>query len=353
MKTRYNEPAQAMSKSSERMNSIGCTLNARIGHFFVFLTLLVGSWNPVFSQVTIESRVDRSKILIGDVITYSVIITHAADVKLERPSPGKNLGQFEIRDYKVQEPTRVGEQIVSRTDYQISTFDVGDYEIPSLQVYYRTKQDTTLHELKTEVLKIHVASLNPNEKGDIRDIKPPLTPPRQWGRIIAAVSAVVALLALAGLAYWYWRRRRLGKSILPTREKPPRPPHETALEALAALNESDLLATGQIKAFYTQLSEILRQYVGGRYFIDAMEMTTRQLTDRMTAERIDPDHIQHLQGVLDVSDLVKFAKFIPPETLQQRAVPEAIAFVDKTKLVLSEPTEPAAVEVPAVAEKEA
>lgn len=328
-------------------------MNARIGHCFVFLALLVGLQNPIFSQVTIESKVDRSKILIGDVITYSVIITHAADVKLERPSPGKNLGQFEIRDYKVQEPTQVGDQIVSRTDYQISTFDIGDYEIPSLQVYYRVKQDTILHELKTEVIKVHVASLNPNEKGDIRDIKPPMTPARPWGRIIAAIAGAVALLALAGLGYWYWRRRRLGQSIIPTREKPPRPPHETALEALAALNDSDLLASGHIKAFYTHLSEILRQYVEGRYFIDAMEMTTRQLTDRMASERIDQDHIQHLQGLLDVSDLVKFAKFTPPETLQQRAVADAIAFVDKTKLVLAEPAEPAAVEAPAIAEKEA
>jgi hypothetical protein len=317
------------------------------------LALLAGWQYPALSQVTVESKVDRSKILIGDVITYSVIITHAADVKLERPSPGKNLGQFEIRDYKVQEPTKVGDQIVSRTDYQISTFDIGDYDIPSLQVFYRTKQDTTLHELKTEVIKIHVTSLNPNEKGDIRDIKPPMTPPRPWARIIAAIAGVVALLALTGLGYWYWRRRRLGQSIIPTREKTPRPPHEIALEALATLHVSDLLATGQIKTFYIQLSEILRQYVEGRYFIDAMEMTTRQLTDRMASERIDQDHIQHLQGLLDVSDLVKFAKFIPPETLQQRAVADAIAFVDKTKLVLTEPTEPAAVQAPVAAEKEA
>jgi len=340
-------------KSVARMNSIGKPLKVRIGHSIALVTLLLGLACASVAQVAIESKVDRSKILIGDVITYSVIITHAPDVKLERPSPGKNLGQFEIREYKVQEPTRVGDQIVSRTDYQISTFDVGDYEIPSLQVYYRTPQDTTLHELKTEVIKIRVTSLNPNEKGDIRDIKPPMTPPRPWGRIIAAMAAAIALLALAGLAYWYWRRRRSGQSLLPMRGKPPRPAHEVALEALQALAAGDWLATGQIKAYYTQVSEILRQYVEGRYYIDALEMTTRQLTEKMTAERIDSDHVQHLQAILDLSDLVKFAKFVPPESLQQRAVPDAIAFVDKTKLILSEPVESAAVTTPAEPEQEA
>ncbi|NLP10532.1 protein BatD [bacterium] len=294
-------------------------------------------------QVSIESKVDRAKINIGDVITYSVIITHDADVHLEQPSPGKNLGQFEIRGYQVVPPRPVGRQIVSRTDYQISTFDVGEFDIPSLRVYYRTGQDTTLHHLRTEVITITVASLNPNEKGDIRDIKPPMTPPRDLKRIVLAVCAVVILLSLFGLGWWYYRRRKQGQPLLPVREKPRRPAHEIALEALAELEASDWLAVERIKDYYVAVSEIIRRYVSDRYFIDAMEMTTSQLMSRLQEHHLDQEPQTLLQSLLELSDLVKFAKYIPAPEVQQQTVPQARAFVHATKLVLEEP-EPAAAE---------
>jgi hypothetical protein len=326
---------------------------------YIFLAVVFAATTAFCQgQVSIESRVDRAKIYIGDVVKYTVVLTHDADVKLERPSPGKNLGQFEIREYSVQEPKKVGNQVVSQTDYFISTFDVGDFEIPSLLIFYRLAQDTTLRQLRTEVIKIQVVSLNPNEKGDIRDIKPPMTPPRDVVRIILMVCVALIVLALCGLGYWYYQRRKRGESILPVREKPKRPAHELALEALADLAQSDLLATGQVKIFYIRVSEILRQYVEGRYFIDAMEMTTLQLVSRMKTDQVPQEHISALQAILQLSDLVKFAKFVPPEELQRQAVPQAIAFVDRTKLILVEATvTPSADEppapVPAAAEKEA
>ncbi len=329
------------------------------GKFYIFLLVVLAAATAFCQgQVSIESKVDRARIYIGDVIKYTVILTHDADVKLERPSPGKNLGQFEIREYSVQEPKKIGNQIVTQTDYFISTFDVGDYEIPSLQYFYRLAQDTTLRQLRTEVIKIQVVSLNPNEKGDIRDIKPPMTPPRDIARMIVMICSALILLALCGLGFWYWQRRKRGESILPVREKPKRPAHELALEALAELAQSDLLTTGQVKTYYSRVSEILRQYVEGRYFIDALEMTTMQLMTRMQADLIPQEHISALQGILQLSDLVKFAKFIPAEEMQRQAVPQAIAFVDRTKLVLVEPTavppsEETSAPIPAAAEKEA
>jgi hypothetical protein len=307
-------------------------------------------------RVSVESRVDRAKINIGDVIKYTVIITHDPDVKLERPSPGKNLGQFEIREYQVAEPKKVQNQLLVQTDYLISTFDVGEFEIPPLQVFFRTAQDTLLHQLNTETIKITVASLNPNEKGDIRDIKEPMTPPRDWARIIVAISAAVIVLALLGLGWWYYQRRKAGAPLLALREKPLRPAHELALEALAALQQSDLLATGQIKGYFIQLSEILRKYVEARYFIDAMEMTTGQVIAKMQTDHLAGESITSLQELLQLSDLVKFAKHLPAPEVQQGAVPQAVAFVESTQLVLSElmtPSPESQVTAPLLSEKEA
>ncbi len=291
------------------------------------------------SGISIESKVDRSSIHIGDVIRYSVIITHNPGVQLQTPSLAANLGMFEIRDYKVQEPRKESGKIIEQTDYLVSTFDTGEFEIPSLQIGYTAGGDTTRKFLKTEPIKIMVQSLNPDQAGDIRDIKMPLVPPREYKNLVLLITGIVFVLAIAFLVFYYLKRRKEGKSFLPKRQKPPRPAHELALEALEKLVAGDLLGTGKVKEYYIELSEIIRQYVEGRYFLDALEMTTTQLLDKMNQEQINADAIQMMREFLDACDLVKFAKYIPTNEETQIVTRLAFDFVQQTKLVISEPVE--------------
>jgi len=298
--------------------------------------------------VTVESKVDRSKIFIGDVVRYSLVITRDADVQVTLPPPAANLGQFEIRDYKVQEPRKEGKKIIVEADYFISTFDIGDYEIPPLEISYRAGADTTLRQLKTEPIKIAVQSLNPSETGDIKDIKPPLTPPFDYKRLILIVAgAAVVLAALIGL-FWHVRRRRSGRSLLPKRQAPARPAHEVALEALQVLIASDWLKAGRIKEYHSELADILRRYIQDRYFIEAMEMTSDELIGDMEVQNLDAAAIERLRGILQPCDLVKFAKFVPPEEQINRITAEAFGFVEQTKLVLIEPPPPENTDLPVV-----
>jgi hypothetical protein len=289
------------------------------------------------SNIAVDSKVDRSTIHIGDVIRYSVIITHEPGVQLKTPSLAVNLGMFEIRDYKVLEPKEENGRIISQTDYLISTFDTGEYEIPSLQIGYTVGSDTTRRFLKTEPIKIMVASLNPDQAGDIRDIKAPLVPEREYKRLILLIGGIILVLALIGFIFYYLKRRKEGKSLLPRRQKPPRPAHEVALEALEKLIASDLLSSGKIKEYYIRLSEIIRQYVEERYFIDALEMTTTQLIDKMHREQIHADYITMMREFLDACDLVKFAKYMPANEENSIITQLAFDFVNQTKLVVVEP----------------
>ena len=303
-------------------------------------------------KISVESRVDRSKILIGDVIRYTIIITHDPDVHLQTPSLAANLGSFEIRDYKVLEPEKTDDQIVEKTEYLISTFDVGEFEIPPLSIGYTVGDDTTVQVIKTEPIAITVQSLNPDEAGDIRDIKFPLLPPRDYRRLILyGALGFLLLLFIAGLIY-YLKRRREGKSLLPTRAQPPRPAHEVALEALAKLAQSDLLAAGQVKQYFSELSDILRQYIEQRFFIYAMEMTTSQLLDTMQKENIEAEYTNILQQILEVCDLVKFAKYIPEEEESSKTTELAFDFVNKTKLVVLEEPQTVAEDEQKVVEEE-
>lgn len=298
---------------------------------FSFILFIANAFSQ--GSIAVNSTVDRDRILIGDVITYSLIVERDADVEVVMPSLAQNLGMFEIRDYKVLDPKKVDGKTVEQTDYSISTFDTGEYVIPELEINYRVEGDSAWQVIKTEPIDIFVESLNPDEAGDIRDIKPPMTPPRDYTMIIWMVVFAVLILAAILFAIYYIKRVREGKSIIPKRSTPPRPAHEIAFEELNALKQANLIKHGQIKEYYTAVSDILRRYIQNRYFILAMEKTTTELLTDMNEQGLDGNQNNMVRDVLTRSDFVKFAKFIPPAEQHDETWQIAFDYVENTKLV--------------------
>ncbi len=298
------------------------------------LLLLTLAFSLVWAQgsIEVESKIDRSEMLIGDVIEYSILAKHDPDIEVKELPMAANLGQFEIRDYTVHDPVKSDGKILERIDYQISTFDTGEYTIPPVAIKYTVAQDSVVKSIKTEPLTITVNSLNPDEAGDIRDIKPPLAPAPNYKNLILLIVGIVLVLLLTVGIYIVLRRRKQGKPLFPQRTEPPRPPHEVALEALHRLRQSDLLATGQVKTFFSELSEILRVYIEDRYFIDAMEMTTREMLAALREQTADTESIEMLREVAETADLVKFAKFMPTENTHNRSLNLGFEFIERTRL---------------------
>ncbi|MBN1893463.1 hypothetical protein JW906_03165 [bacterium] len=288
--------------------------------------------------VSIDTRVNPSRITIGDLVTYTVTVTHDPDVEIAMPGLGANLGGFEIRDYKAHEPVKTGGKIVTSTDYILSTFFTGEFIIPPMAVAYRFPGDTAVHVLSTEKMKIMVESLKPSEAGDIRDIKPPVEMPRNWWYTLRWPLAGTAVLALLLLVWWGYRRRKAGKGLLPVRETPARPPHEIAFEQLRALRESGLLAEGNVKEFHIRLSDILRNYLEGRYFIRALEMTTEETLDQLNSAAMNQEDFESTALVLERSDLVKFAKHRPPDAVSIETLDIAQRIVEHTAVIIEAPS---------------
>jgi len=291
------------------------------------------------SPVAVESRLDKSTITIGDTVCYAVRLTYDESVKVSWPALGANLGVFEIRDYDKPEPRQAKGRVTEEISYTISTFDTGRFEIPPLTISYQTPPDTSWHHLQTEKLEIYVASMRPSQDGDIRDIKSPWELPRDWKLILRIAAIAGAILLLAGFGFYYWRKRQ-GKSLLPEKKKPERPAHEVALESLRKLRASDLLPTGQIKEYYSELSEIVRRYIEGRYFVPALELTTGELMDNFKTVSLETNAKAMLRDLLESSDFVKFAKYEPTMDEHDRAFQLAESFVDTTKLVMVAPIQP-------------
>jgi hypothetical protein len=120
-------------------------------------------------------------------------------------------------------------------------------------------------------------------------------------------------LLLAALLFVLARRLRSRRddSPRPALGPLPRPAHEIALEALAALGGSGMLERGEVKEFHIEASDILRRYVEARFRVEALEMTTREVLTGLEATGSEPRFRDGLGAFLEQCDLVKFAKVRP------------------------------------------
>ncbi|HDQ00230.1 MAG TPA: hypothetical protein ENN22_13760 [bacterium] len=311
--------------------------NSFLKYFFVLFFLMIVQLKAIAAQsigsVLLEAKVDRNKITIGDLIRYSIIVTSDEEIEIQMPTLGANLGAFEIRDYDDPDPVKKGGKIIRRREYTISTYDVGDYQIPPVTVRYVAAGDSIYKELSTENIKITVQSLKPSEEGDIRDIKPPLVMERDWWRTIRFALAGLIGVAILILVYIYLKRRREGKALIPRREKLKPPPHQVALVALEKLVQEKLLEHGEIKQYYIRISEIIRCYIEDRFFINALEMTTGQLIGALQDAELEKQTIDMVESFLMQCDLVKFAKYIPTAAENQQTTDLAFEIVESTKIV--------------------
>ena len=196
--------------------------------------------------ISIESKVDKNTITIGDLVKYEVIVRRDKDLKVEMPGLASNLGYFEISDYQIHDPVKVEGKIEDRVEYIISTFDTGNYVIPPISIFY-TGSDSVRKELKTEKIKIRVNSVIPSEAKDIKGLRETEEIERSIRNIILYSCAGILFLLILLLLYYFYRRKKRGESLLPVKKEPPRPAHEVALEALQQLRESKLLEEGKVK----------------------------------------------------------------------------------------------------------
>lgn len=141
---------------------------------------------------------------------------------------------------------------------------------------------------------------------------------------------ILVLILLGLLIFIYLKWLRYGKiPLIPV--KKPIPPYELAVEKLNDLLKKKLWQQGAEKEYYTQLTEILRGYLYGRFGINAMEMTSPQIMSAIADSDEAKEFATYIDGVLKDADFVKFAKAKPVAAENERAYTNVREFVELTK----------------------
>ena len=295
----------------------------------LLLLLSLGAWaqQSTNRNVNVRAELARSEITIGDQIYLDINISAPPGTKVAPLDPATLNALPGVEVIKDEELRTVAEnpELLLEQRLLITSFDTGYVSIPPLPIVYEDAMGLRDTAYTTDFL-LTVRGAVVSAEDDILPIKPIIEEERNlldyWW-----VFALLALVLL-GLGYREYRRRRTA----PAPAAPPPPPaHVRALTALDALEERRLWQTGQTDTYYVELTRILRTYLEARFDIPALEMTTRQITQALSSRSdLDREQRGELSELLQLSDLVKFAKATPPEDLHPQGLRRVRDFVRQT-----------------------
>ena len=309
-------------------------MNMNSHRIICLLVLIVSATSFAKAQeVRVDIFAEPESLRVGDLLNLSFEIKHDEEIQLQLPDLRISLLPIEVGEPIISRDENDDGILTERLEFEAFLFDTGLVVIPSQKIVYWHESDSSnRNTIYTDSLRIYVKSVLTADAQAIRDIKEPVEIPQPFGhwKLVFGILVAIALLAVA---YYLWRKKN-DKPIIPFK-KPImiKPAHEIALKALIELERENLIEKDEISPYYTELSNILREYIENRYFLKALEMTTTEMLDAIEKELLYDTIGDIVKSVLTESDLVKFARFKPDISVGKTLLDSTVALVEKTKVV--------------------
>lgn len=297
--------------------------------------LLVLIFASSFGQeVKVSSAFDSTKIFIGDQIKFTVTIDQPSNLKLSLPLFRDTLCKnIEIisgprTDTAKAQSGRI--KIIQK--YLVTSFDSGRYQVRP--VFAEDKNEGGLKRFYSdysvlEVMRVKIAPQDTTAK--IFDIIKPYRAPVTFGEVLPWLLIIALLGAIAWAVIRYLPKLR--KSGSETNVfVPADPAHVIAFRELERLKSEELWQKGETKKYYTELTEILRQYLENRFRVYSLELTTSETLEALVKTGYKKNgSYNDLKTVLTGADLVKFAKYNPVSSENESHFQTSWNFVLSTK----------------------
>jgi len=285
-------------------------------------------------EVKVKSSFDTTRIYIGDQINYTIEIDQPAGLKLEIPFFKDTLNKnIEIVSGPSTDTTVENGRIKIIRKYLVTSFDSGRYQLAPVFAESREANNIKRYYSEYALLEVNrVPVTPPDSTALIFDIIKPYRAPLTLGEVLPWVLLAILLSGLIWLLIRYIKRYRNTKEgIEPLTIKDPA--HVIAFRELSILRDEQLWQKGEIKYYYTRLTEILRQYLENRYAVYSLEMTTSETLDALVRTGFKKENsYKLLKDVLTGADLVKFAKYNPEPSENDILFQNSWEFVEATKL---------------------
>ena len=273
--------------------------------FKLYILFFLLSTSLFAQKVTTSVDTTKNKIGAEFKLTLKTKVDTAAKVSFPEL---KNFGALEvIESYKI-DTINLGNRRELIKKYGLIQFDSGTYVIPRIRVMINGKASYS-DSIKVEVNDIKVDTLK-QKMHDIKDIINVERELEDWWVYILIIIAI-ALLGYFGFKYFKNKKPKIEVEIIF------KSPIEKATTLLQQLETKELWQKGAIKDYYSELTNIARNYIEEEINIPAMESTTSELiiglrkAAKQKKLKLSNEIVENLEKVLMQADLVKFAKVKP------------------------------------------
>lgn len=306
----------------------------------------------VHAQPTVFAGLSNNKAMIGDQVNLHLEAVYPEDHQVTNvdlsvldsvfaqvdPSKGTTPGLMEILSQTEWETLNNSGSITYRKDVKLICWESGIYRIPQVRFSFESKGTNFTRATNQLVLQI-ASPIGEQEIVDTIQIAPIKGIDREEWQLsdlmpvlYFLVGLVLGLISLVALIFY----------IVKKREGPPplkviqRPAHEIAIQKLKDLKAAELWQKGEVKTYQSQLTYIIREYIENRYDTPALESTTRKILSDLKAANFPDNLVAKMQEMLQLADMVKFAKATPPEEMHSRLMIYAEEIVGQTKQTVTE-----------------
>ncbi len=277
---------------------------------------------------SVKAVIHPIEMMIGEQARVTLTVDAAQDAKIEWPQ--LKAGQLlcpgvEVIAAGLEDQRDDTEQVMTVI---LTSFDGNLYALPPFKVKVNGKELQT-EQLALKVVEMEVDTTQMNNFFGPKDVQ---SNPFQWSDWSRLFWFSVLMLVLMSIGYWLYLRLRDNKPVI-THIKIVRRllPHQKAMKEIEQIKADKMVTSENLKEYYTKLTDTLRKYIEERYGFSAMEMTSSEIIEHLTASGTQQS-FEELRQLFTTADLVKFAKYSTMINENDANLVNAIDFINQTKL---------------------
>ncbi|MBQ0095601.1 MAG: hypothetical protein KBT49_07455 [Bacteroidetes bacterium] len=299
------------------------------------LTCLPALFQPVQADVIVRSEVDSMMMWVGQQTGLYLEVTCDPGQTIEFPAFRDTV----VKGLEIIPPVLTDTQYLNkesrmtvRRKYLVTCFDSALIYIPPMPVTV----DGVQYESDPQALAFITFDIPEGSENEIFGPKDVMKMPVAFREIRGSLLTMLILaIAILLTVYLFVRYNDNLPVIRRIKVEPKVPAHVRALDGIEQLRQSGDSHGQDPKRYYTCLTDILREYINERFGFNATEMTSDEILDHLR-ESQDKESLTELASLLETSDMVKFAKFIPLLGENDRNLMGAMEFVKDTMIEVPE-----------------
>ena len=307
----------------------------KILHILIFLITIITPNKYCYSQdVIVNGRIATDTIPTGQPFDYNLdiripkgYVINWNEIKDTLNKSVEVIGRSEVKE----QPIDNSSDILLTQLLTLTSFDTGYVEIPSFGInYYKSAKDTSVYTSYTDYMYIYVEPASIDTTMAYKPIKMPIKQNITFKETVPYFGGGIILAGLILLIIYIIKRSKNKEVVEEEDTKPQIPAIITAREKLAQLSTANLWQSGKYKDYYTDLTDIAREYLEGQFDIDAIEMTSDEILEEVRKIQLDNIIFNKLQNTLTTADLVKFAKATPSPAENENAFNDITSFIEES-----------------------